>query len=43
MTFYRAVQELFGRRVDVISTHGLRNPIWCQIHSELQIPIYAAT
>lgn len=40
--FYQEVQALFGRRVDVISIHGIRNPTWRQIHAERQVPLYAA-
>ncbi len=40
--FYQEVQVLFGRRVDVISIHGIRNPTWRQIHAERQVPLYAA-
>ncbi len=40
--FYLDAQDLFGRRVDVISTHGIRNPTWRAIHEAIQVPIYVA-
>lgn len=40
--FYQEVQVLFGRRVDVLSVHGIRNPTWRQIHADRQVPLYAA-
>jgi len=42
LSFYREVQHLFNRKVDVVSLHGVRNPTWRQIHAESKVPIYAA-
>jgi predicted nucleotidyltransferase len=40
--FHRDVEALFGRRVDVISVHGLRSRRWREIHAEHGMPVYAA-
>jgi predicted nucleotidyltransferase len=40
--FHREVELLFGRRVDVVSTHGLRSPHWKAIHEANKVPVYAA-
>jgi len=43
LSFRREAQLLFGRHVDVVSTHGVRNPTWRAIHAASQVPVYAAT
>ena len=40
--FYLDAQQLFGRRVDVISVNGIRNPRWRAIYEATQVPIYVA-
>lgn len=40
--FHRDVEALFGRRVDLISVHGLRSRRWREIHASNGMPVYAA-
>ena len=40
--FHREAESLFGRRVDVISVHGLRSRRWREIHASQGVPVYAA-
>ncbi len=40
--FYTSVQKLFDRRVDIISTHGIRSDLWRSILEAGQVPVYAA-
>jgi len=40
--FHDHAQRVFDRRVDVISTHGVRNSTWRAILEATKIPIYAA-
>ncbi len=42
VAFHIAAQALLGRRVDLISVHGIRNPTWAAIHKATRIPVYAA-
>ncbi len=42
VAFHVAVAALMGRRVDLISVHGIRNPTWVAIHEATRIPVYAA-
>ncbi len=42
VAFHLAAEKLMGRRVDLISVHGIRNPTWVAIHEAIRIPVYAA-
>jgi predicted nucleotidyltransferase len=36
------LQDLFGRRVDLVSVTGVRNPYFRQVLEETRVPLYAA-
>jgi len=40
--FQRDAEALFGRRVDVLSVHGIRAAHWRAIHDATKVPVYAA-
>lgn len=40
--FHRETEALFGRRVDILSVHGIRSPYWKAVHDAGKVPVYAA-
>lgn len=36
------LEELFGRRVDLVSTKAIRNPYFRQVVNRTRVPLYAA-
>jgi hypothetical protein len=40
--FHRETETLFGRRVDILSVHGIRSPHWRALHEACKVPVYAA-
>jgi hypothetical protein len=42
LRFSADTQRIFGRHVDVMSQHGIRNKTWQAIHEACQVPVYAA-
>jgi hypothetical protein len=39
---YRALKEIFGREIDLVSIDGVKNPYFREELEETRVPVYAA-